>query len=60
MLKVVKSSTQKISRSRSLQFCLQTYCVEDEFTKPIVVFKGENAAYEFIKAIFKENQYYKK
>ena len=29
-------------------------CVKDKFTKPIVVFRGENAAYEFIKAILKE------
>ena len=27
------------------------------FTKPIVVFRGENAAYEFIKAILKEYKY---
>ena len=30
------------------------------FTKPIVVFRGENAAYEFIKAILKEFEYCKK
>ena len=30
------------------------------FTKPIVVFRGENVAYEFIKAILKEYEYYKK
>ena len=50
-------------------FCLKRYqdhiacsiiyklvCVDDKFTKPIVVFKGKNAAYEFIKAILKEFQ----
>ena len=31
------------------------YC--DKFTKPILVFRGENAAYEFVKAILKEYQY---
>ena len=31
--------------------------VDDKFTKPIVVFRGENAAYDFVKAIFKEYQY---
>ena len=30
------------------------------FTKPIVVFRGKNAAYEFIKAILKEHEYCKK
>ena len=41
-------------------FAYKLVCVDDEFTKPIVVFRGENAAYEFIKAIFKEYQYCKK
>ena len=35
-------------------------CVDDEFTKPIVVFRGENAASKFIEAILKECQYCKK
>ena len=30
------------------------------FTKPIVVFRGENASYEFIEAILKEYEYCKK
>ena len=38
-------------------FAYKLVCVDDEFTKPIVVFRGENAAYEFIKAIFKEYEY---
>ena len=41
-------------------FAYKLVCVDDEFTKPIVVFRGENAAFEFIKAIFKEYQYCKK
>ena len=32
----------------------------DKFTKPIVVSRGENAAYEFVKAILKEYRYFKK
>ena len=40
-------------------FAYKLVCVDDEFTKPIFAFRGENAAYEFIKAIFKEYQYYK-
>ena len=35
-------------------------CVDDKFIKPVVVFRGENAAYEFIKAILKEYQNCKK
>ena len=31
--------------------------IDDKFTKPLVVFRGKNAAYEFIKAIIKEYEY---
>ena len=34
-------------------FAYQLVCVDVKFSKSIVVFRGENAAYEFIKAIFK-------
>ena len=35
-------------------FAYKLVCVDDKFTKPILVFRGENAPYEFIKAILKE------
>ena len=35
-------------------------CIDDRFSKPIVVYSGENVAYEFIKAILKEYLYCKK
>ena len=35
-------------------------CIDDRFSKPIVVFRGENAAHEFIKVILKEYKYCKK
>ena len=38
-------------------FAYKRVCVDDKFTKPIVVFRGKNAAYEFIKAILKEYYY---
>ena len=41
-------------------FASKLVCVDDKFIKPIVVFGGENAAYEFIEAILKEQEYYKK
>ena len=56
----MKALTQKVSRSHSLKFCLQDCLFDDKYTKPIVVFRGENAAYEFIKSILKESQYCKK
>ena len=39
------SYSKKISRSSSLKFCLQTYLCDDEFTEPIVAFRGKNTAY---------------
>ena len=61
MLRVMKVFTQKMSRLRSSQFCLyKLVCVDDKFTKPIVVFRGENAAYEFIEAVLKEFEHCKK
>ena len=41
-------------------FAYKLVCVDDKFSKSIVVFRGENAAYEFIKAIFKEYEYCKR
>ena len=41
-------------------FAYEVVCIDDRFTKPIVVYRGENAAYEFIKAIFKEYKYCRK
>ena len=43
--------------------CSFTYklaCIEYKFTKPIVAFRGENAAYEIIEAILKEYEYCRK
>ena len=41
-------------------FAYKVVCIDDKFTKPIVAFRGKNAAYEFIKAILKEFEYCKK
>ena len=41
-------------------FAYKLVCVNDEFIKPIVVFRGENAAYELFKAILKEFECCKK
>ena len=63
-LKSVKS--YKGSYSKKYQdhipcsFAYKLVCVDDKFTEPIVVFSGENAAYEFIETILKEYQYFKK
>ena len=41
-------------------FAYKLVCVDERFTKLIVVFRGENAAYKFIEAILKDFKYYKK
>ena len=54
------SYSKKYQNHVSCSFAYKLICVDDEFTKPIVNFRGENAVYEFIKAIFKESEYCKK
>ena len=41
-------------------FTYKTVFIDDRFSKPIVVCRGEKAAYELIKAILKEYKYCKK
>ena len=41
-------------------FAYKVACTDDRFTKRIVVYRGENEAYEFIKTILKEYKYCKK
>ena len=41
-------------------FACKLVCVDDKFSKSIVLFRVENAAYEFIQEILKEYQYCKK
>ena len=44
----------------SCSFSYKVVCVDDKFTKPIVVYRGKHEAYEFIKVILKEYNYCKK
>ena len=41
-------------------FAYKLVCVDDKFSKPIVVFRGENAAYKFFEAILEAYVYCKK
>ena len=54
------SYTKKYQDHVPCSFAYKVVCVDDRFTKPIVVYRGENAAYEFIKAILKEYKYCRK
>ena len=44
----------------SCSFAYKVVWIDNRFSKRIVVFIGKNAAYEFIKAILKEYEHYKK
>ena len=48
------SCTKKYHDHVPCSYAFKVVCIGNRFSKPIVVYKGENAAYEFIKAILKE------
>ena len=48
------SCTKKHHDHVPCSFAYKIVCIDDRFSKTIVVYRGENAAYEFIKAILKE------
>ena len=54
------SYTKKYKDHVSCSFAYKVVCVDDRFTKSIVVYRGKNAADEFIKVISKEYKYCKK
>ena len=57
----MKALTQKKYQDHApCSFAYKVVCVDDRFTKPIVVYRGRNAAYEFIKVILKEYKYCRK
>ena len=56
-----RSYSEKYQNHVPCSFAYKLACVNNKFTKPIVVFRGgENAAFKFIKAILKEYEYCKK
>ena len=38
-------------------YAFKVVCIDNTFSKPVVVYRGENAAYEFIKAILEQYKY---
>ena len=54
------SYTKKYHEHVPCRYAFKVVCIDDRFSKTIVVFKGKNAAYEFIKAILKEYKCCKK
>ena len=41
-------------------FAYKVVCIDNRFTKPTIIYRGENAAYEFFNATLKEYKYCKK
>ena len=61
MLKFIEGSYAKKYHEHVLcSYVYKVVCIDDRFSKSIVVYRGKNAAYEFIKAILEENKYCKK
>ena len=54
------SCTKKYDDHVPCSYAFKVVCIDNRFSKPVVVYRGENAAYEFIKAILEEYKYYKK
>ena len=54
------SYTKKDQDHVPCSFAYKVVCVDDRHTKQNVVYRSENAAYEFIKAILKEYKYCRK
>ena len=54
------SYTKKYQDHVPCSFAYKVVCIDDKFSKPIVLFRGETAAYKIIKAILKEYEYCKK
>ena len=52
--------TKKYHEHVPCSYAYKVVCSNGRFSKPIVVYRGENAAYKFIKAILKERKYCKK
>ena len=54
------SYTRKYHDHVPCTYAYKVVCIDDRFSKSIVVFRSKNAVYEFIKAILKEYKYCKK
>ena len=61
MLNVMKVLTQKkYPEHVPCSYAYKVVCIDDKYSKSTIVYRGVNAAYEFIKSILKKHQYCKK
>ena len=54
------SYTEKYQEHIPCSFAYKILCIDDKFTKATIIYRGENAVYEFIKAIPEEYEYCQK
>ena len=54
------SDTKKYHEHIPCSFAYKVVCIDNIFSKPIFVYRGKNAAYEFITTILEEHKYCKK
>ena len=57
-MKVV--TQKKYQKHFHCSFVYKVVCIDNRFSKTIAVFRGKNAAYDFIKEILKEYEYCRK
>ena len=57
MLKVMQ---KKYHEHVPCSYAYKVVCVDDKYSKSIVVYRGVNAAYEFIRSTLKKHKYCKK
>ena len=50
------SYSKKYEHHIPCSFAYKLFCVDDKLSKPIVVFRGRNAAFKFIEANFREGE----
>ena len=60
MLEIIISYTGKYQAHIPCNFAYKVVCVDDKFSKPVVLYRGKNAVYRFIETIPGEYDYYKK
>ena len=54
------SYTKKYHKHIPCSFAYKVVCIDDRFSKSVVVYRGEHAAYKFIKSILEEHKYCRK
>ena len=56
----MKVLTQKNIMNVPRIYAYKIVCIDDRFSKSTIIYRGEHAAYEFIKAVLKEYKYCRK